>query len=63
MLLDAASSNREENWKNKDTAMYLVTALAVQGETATQGATSTNQLFDLKEFYHKHVRFQHISFR
>lgn len=49
-LLAEAGASRE-SWKAKDAAMYLVTALAVRGKTAAQGATSTNQLFDLNDFF------------
>ena len=55
VLLNEASSNREANWKSKDAAMYLITALAVRGKTAAQGATATNQLFNIKEFYQSQV--------
>jgi len=42
-------------WKAKDCAMYLVTALAVKGKTVAAGATSTNALVNIPDFYNKHV--------
>ena len=53
-LLSEASASKD-NWKAKDAAMYLVTALAVKGKTAATGATSTNQLFDLTDFFQGQV--------
>ena len=53
-LLAEASASKD-SWKAKDAAMYLVTALAVRGKTAAQGATSTNQLFDLSDFFQSQV--------
>lgn len=43
------------DWRAKDAAMQLVTALAVKGKTAAAGATSVNQLVDLNDFYTQHV--------
>lgn len=42
-------------WKAKDTACYLVTALAVRGKTAAAGATTTNALVNLQDFYGQQV--------
>lgn len=42
-------------WKAKDCAMYLVTALAVKGKTVAAGATSTNALVNIPDFYINHV--------
>ena len=39
------------NWKAKDAAVYLVIAMAVRGSTAKSGATQTNQLVNLMDFY------------
>ena len=36
------------NWKAKDCALYLVTALTVRGKTAAAGATTTNTLVNLQ---------------
>ena len=54
-LLSEAGASKD-NWKAKDAAMYLVTALAVKGKTAATGATSTNQLFNLTDFFQGQVK-------
>ena len=54
-LLKDYESSPIKNWKSKDCALYLVTALAVKGKTATEGATRTNTLVDLGEFFSKNV--------
>lgn len=38
------------NWIAKDTAIYLVTALAVKSTTAASGTTSTNELVPIVDF-------------
>ena len=42
-------------WKAKDCALYLVTALAVRGKTAAAGATATNALVNLQDFFLQQV--------
>ena len=42
-----------ENWRAKDSAIYLVVALAVQGRTAAQDASSTNQLVNIPDFFNQ----------
>eukprot|EP00051_Salpingoeca_urceolata_P014441 m.183859 g.183859 ORF g.183859 m.183859 type:complete len:978 (+) comp18088_c0_seq1:151-3084(+) len=44
-----------QNWKQKDTAIFLVTSLAVKGKTANQGTTQTNELVDIGSFFQQHV--------
>lgn len=53
LIAEAASS--PQHWKSKDTAMYLVTALAARGKTEAQGATHTNQLFNIGDFFQNQV--------
>jgi len=53
--LIAEASSGAQNWKSKDAAMYLVTALAARGRTEAQGATSTNQLFNVGDFFQSQV--------
>ncbi|KAJ4491703.1 CAS/CSE protein [Lentinula lateritia] len=48
-------SNKEVNWKAKDTAIYLLTAVATRGVTTQQGVTSTNALVDVVKFFSDHV--------
>ncbi|PSC72253.1 Exportin-2 [Micractinium conductrix] len=43
------------NWKAKDCALYLVTALTVRGKTAAAGATTTNTLVNLQDFFVQQV--------
>lgn len=50
MLAEAAQA-ASGGWKAKDCAIYLVTALTVRGKTAAQGATTTNTLVNLQDFF------------
>lgn len=50
MLAEAARSPAT-NWRAKDCAIYLVTALTVRGKTAAAGATATNTLVNLQDFF------------
>ncbi|XP_015789619.1 exportin-2 [Tetranychus urticae] len=50
MLADFAA-NPKKNWKNKDAAIYLVTALSVKGSTVRTGTTQTSELVNIVEFY------------
>lgn len=56
-LLAEHAANPSANWKAKDCAMYLVVALTVRGRTAAQGATNTNQLVNIGDFYSQQVSF------
>ncbi|KAK7436636.1 importin-alpha export receptor [Stygiomarasmius scandens] len=49
------ASNKQENWKSKDSAIYLLTALAARGGTTSQGVTSTNALVDVVKFFGENV--------
>jgi len=55
MLAEYASAPKQ-HWKSKDTAIYLVLALTVQGKTGAQGATATNQLVNINDFFTSQVR-------
>jgi exportin-2 (importin alpha re-exporter) len=55
-LLAEASTAPETAWRAKDAAIFLVSALAVRGRTAAAGATVTNQLVNLQDFYVTHVK-------
>ncbi|KAE9399137.1 Cse1-domain-containing protein [Gymnopus androsaceus JB14] len=48
-------ANKETNWKSKDGAIYLLTAVAMRGVTTQQGVTSTNALVDVVKFFSDHV--------
>lgn len=54
-LLQEDQTNPAGAWQAKDAAIYLVTALAAKTKTSTAGATSTNALVNLTEFYSSHV--------
>ena len=42
-------------WKAKDAAVYLVIALTLKGGTSKLGATQTNSLVNLGDFFTSHV--------
>jgi exportin-2 (importin alpha re-exporter) len=44
-----------QNWRDKDTVLYLVTSLASKGQTQRHGITQTSQLVDLTSFTTEHV--------
>ena len=54
-MLQQYGQNPDQNWKAKDCAIYLVLALTVRGKTAAQGATTTNQLVNLLDFFNQHI--------
>lgn len=43
------------NWKQKDTAIYLLTSIASKSSTAQHGVTSTNELVDVVQFFSDNV--------
>jgi exportin-2 (importin alpha re-exporter) len=45
----------EGDWRAKDAAMYLVTALAVTNSTQARGASTTNPFVNVIDFYGHHV--------
>ncbi|KAK2751797.1 importin-alpha export receptor [Onygenales sp. PD_40] len=45
-----------EQWKAKDTAIYLFSAIAAKGvATASHGVTSTNSLVNITDFFQQHL--------
>ncbi|EIN12120.1 importin alpha re-exporter [Punctularia strigosozonata HHB-11173 SS5] len=48
-------SNPSQNWKAKDSAIYLLTAVATKGSTTQHGVTSTNALVDVVQFFSENV--------
>ncbi|KDN43192.1 putative CSE1-nuclear envelope protein that mediates the nuclear export of importin alpha [Tilletiaria anomala UBC 951] len=44
-----------QNWKQKDTAIYLLTSIAVGGSTAQHGVSSVNALIDVVKFFSDNV--------
>lgn len=50
------------NWKAKDTATYLFSAIAAKGTaTATHGVTATNPLVSITDFFQKHLAADLVS--
>lgn len=50
-LLEQYRSNPAENWKHKDVCTFLVTALAVNDQTSSLGAITTNHLVPILDFF------------
>lgn len=50
VLLDRYKTDPKNNWRSKDTAIYLVTSLASKGATQKLGVTQTSQLVPLPQF-------------
>ncbi|CAG7854816.1 Importin alpha re-exporter AltName: Full=Chromosome segregation protein CSE1 [Serendipita indica DSM 11827] len=44
-----------ENWKSKDSAIFLISAVAARGVTTQQGITSVNPLVDVVDFFSKFI--------
>ncbi|RPB05841.1 Cse1-domain-containing protein [Choiromyces venosus 120613-1] len=49
------NSNPKENWRSKDTALYLFSSIAAKGTTERKGVTHTNLLVDVVEFFQNHI--------
>lgn len=56
VMLDSFASDPNTYWKNKDAAIYLVTAICVKGSTAKYGTTQTTKLVDIVDFFNKFVK-------
>jgi exportin-2 (importin alpha re-exporter) len=55
-FLQEYGKNPQENWKYKDTAIYLFCSIAAKGTaTAGQGVTTTNPHVDILDFFQKHI--------
>lgn len=50
MLLERYKADPKNNWRSKDTAIYLVTTLAAKGSTQKHGVTQASQLVPLPQF-------------
>jgi exportin-2 (importin alpha re-exporter) len=55
LLLQNYSSNPQQQWASKDAAIFLVTSLAVRGRVQSKGATATNELVPILEFFHSQI--------
>jgi exportin-2 (importin alpha re-exporter) len=49
------SQNPSENWKAKDTAIFLLTSIASRASTVQRGVTSVNSLVDVVQFFGENV--------
>lgn len=54
-LLAEYAASPAQCWKQKDCAIFLITALTVRSKTDTQGATSTNELVNIGDFFANHI--------
>ena len=50
MLLERYKADPKNNWRSKDTAIYLVTTLASKGATQKHGVTQASELVPLPQF-------------
>lgn len=55
VLLDRYKADPKNNWRSKDTAIYLVTTLASKGATQKHGVTQASQLVPLPQFCVQHI--------
>jgi len=54
--LGAFAANPREEWRAKDTAVYLFSAIAAKGNiTATHGVKTTNSNLDVVDFFQKNI--------
>lgn len=53
--LQSYTSNPKDNWKAKDSAVYLLGAIAAKGSTTLHGVTSTNSLINVVDFFSNHI--------
>jgi len=54
-MLQQHAANPKAGWKAKDAAIYIVIALTLKGGTSKLGATQTNSLVNLGDFFSSHV--------
>lgn len=53
--LQQYNANPVQNWQAKDTAMYLMTSVAVKGAITKAGVSSTNLMIDVVQFFNDNV--------
>ena len=56
VMLESFASDPNTYWKNKDAAIYLVTAICVKGSTARLGTTQTTNLVNVVDFFNSYVK-------
>lgn len=54
-FLGTYSADPVKNWKHKDTALYLLTGVAIEGATRQGGVNSVNTLVDVVQFFSSNV--------
>ncbi|ODQ66714.1 Cse1-domain-containing protein [Nadsonia fulvescens var. elongata DSM 6958] len=54
-FLQQYNSNKEVNWKAKDTANYLFSAIAIKGNITNSGVSATNLIVDIVGFFSQNV--------
>lgn len=54
-FLQQYTANPTQNWKSKDTAIYLLVSIASRGSTQQAGVTSVNALVDVVDFFGQNV--------
>ncbi|KAG0191747.1 importin-alpha export receptor [Apophysomyces sp. BC1034] len=53
--LEKYNANPRENWKDKNTAIFLLVAIAARSTTAQAGATRVNALVDIVDFFTNNI--------
>ncbi|KAK4536549.1 hypothetical protein CDCA_CDCA09G2574 [Cyanidium caldarium] len=54
-LLSLYAADPRRHWKDKDVAVYVVSALSWKSGTKAAGATATSSLIDIEEFFTAHI--------
>jgi|Transcript_930 exportin-2 (importin alpha re-exporter) len=54
-LLQQYSTDPKKFWKAKDAAIYLVMALTIRSKSLVKGATETNDLVNIVDFFNQHI--------
>lgn len=55
IMLAKYTENPKQNWRSKDSAMYLVTSMVSRGATQKHGVTNTSQLVSIPVFCQQQV--------
>ncbi|CAG8538941.1 11296_t:CDS:10 [Paraglomus occultum] len=53
--LNTYNQNPAVNWKEKDTAIYLLTSIAAQGSVTKHGVTVVNSFVNVVDWYDQHI--------
>ena len=60
--LSEYEKDRSNNWKSKDTAVYLYSSIAAKGTvTTSQGVTSTHEFANVIDFFQRHIASDLVS--